>query len=439
VILSVSLRSRRTQTGRDAMEVLYEHCAGLDVHKRTVVACVLHSAAGGVTVQRTRTFSTMLPGLEALRDWLRAEGCLAVAMEATGVYWKPVYNVLEEQGLELVVANAEHIKAVPGRKTDVADAHWIASLLRHGLLRASFIPDRPQRELRELTRFRTALVRDRARMVNRLQKTLAGANLKLAAVLTDITGASGTRILTALLRGEEDAVALADLADVRVQRTKRPALQEALLGRLTGLLRFVVARQLEQITSLDGEIAACDAAVAEALAPHAAVLARLDAIPGIGPRTAEVIVAELGTDLGRFPSAKQLAAWAGLAPGNKASGGKQRPARSRRGNPWLKAALTEAAWAAGRSKTSYLGSQYRRFAARTGRKRAVVAVAHTLLTIIYHMLTRGTDYTDLGGDYFDQRARAAVTRRLVGRLEALGHAVTLHPRPPAPAFAEAGP
>jgi transposase len=421
------------------MEVLYERCAGLDVHKKTVVACVLRSAPGGVTVQQTRTFSAMLPGLTALRDWLRAEGCTAVAMEATGVYWKPVYNVLEEQGFELIVANAEHSKAVPGRKTDVNDAQWIARLLRHGLLRPSFIPDRPQRELRELTRFRTALTRDRARMVNRLHKTLEGANLKLAAVLTDITGASGARILTALLRGEEDAVALADLADVRVQRAKRPALEEALLGRLTGPLHFVVARQLAQIGALDGAITACNAAVAEALAPHAALLARLDAIPGVGPRTAEVIVAELGPDLGRFGSAKRLAAWAGLAPGNKQSGGKQRPARTRRGNPWLKTALTEAAWAAGRSTDSYLGSQYRRFAARKGRKRAVVAVAHTLVTIIYHMLTRDTDYTDLGGDYFDHRARDAITRRLVDRLEALGHAVTLAPRPAALACAEAAP
>jgi transposase len=435
VILSVSLRSRRSYHGRELMEVLYERCAGLDVHKKTVVACLLRGAPGGVTVQQTRTFSTMLPGLTALREWLLSEGCTAVAMEATGVYWKPVYNVLEDHGVELVVANAEHCKAVPGRKTDVNDAQWIASLLRHGLLRPSFIPDRPQRDLRELTRFRTALVRDRARMVTRLHKTLEGANIKLAAVLTDLTGASGTRILRALLRGEEDAVALADLADVRVQRAKRPQLEEALLGRLTGPLHFVVGRQLEQISALDAQIAACDVAVAEALAPHAALLARLDAIPGIGPRTAEVIVAELGTDLGRFASAKQLAAWAGLAPGNKASGGKQRPARTRRGNPWLKTALTEAAWAAGRSQDSYLGSQYRRFAARKGRKRAVVAVAHTLLTIIYHLLTRNTAYQDLGGDYFDQRAREAVTRRLVDRLEALGHTVTLAPR----ALAEATP
>jgi transposase len=317
-------------------------------------------------------------------------------------------------------------------------------LLRHGRLRPSFIPDRrrlrsEQRDLRERTRFRTALTRDRARMVNRLQQTLEGANRKLAAVLTDSTGASGTRIRTALVRGEADAVALADLADVRVQRAKRPALAAALLGRLTGPRQFVVARQLEQIAALDAQVAACDAAVAEALAPHAAVIARLDAIPGVGRRTAAVIIAELGTDLSRFLSAKPLAAWAGLAPGNKASGGKRRPAGTRRGNPWLKTALTAAAWAAGRSKDSELGSQERRFAARTGRKRAVVAVAHTLLTIIYHRLTRGTDYQDLGGDDFDQRAGDAVTRRLVNRLEALGHTVTLAPRPAAPAFAGAAP
>jgi transposase len=413
------------------MEVVHACCAGLDVHKQTVVACVLRSGPGGTAVAVTRTFSTLLPGLVALRDWLREQGVSHAAMEATGVSWKPVYNVLEGHGVELVVANAEHLKAVPGRKTDVADARWLATLLRHGLVRASFIPDRAQRELRELTRFRTALIRDRARMVNRLQKTLEGANLKLASVLSDITGVSGQRILAALLRGEHDPEQVADLAHAKVLATKRAALEEALMGRLSGQLRFIVAQQLQQIAALDAQVTACDAEVAAALAPYEAVIARLDAIPGIGRRTAEVLLAEVGPDLRRFPNARHLAAWAGVAPGNKQSGGKRRPAKTRKGNPWLKGALTEAAWAAGRSKDSYLGSQFRRLAARKGRKRAVVAVAHTLLVIIYHMLTRGTDYTDLGSTYLDERDRQAVERRLIRRLEALGHTVILTPRPPA--------
>src|SRR6266508_206690 len=243
------------------MEVLYPCCAGLDVHKKTVVACVLRSAPGGTTVQQTATFSTMLPDLQRLRDWLQAQGCSQVAMEATGVYWKPVYNVLEGT-LAVIVVNAEHIKAVPGRKTDVKDAEWIAQLLRHGLVRPSFIPDRAQRELRELTRFRTALIQDRGRAVNRLQKTLEGANIKLAAVLTDILGVSGQRILDALLRGEDDPSTLADLAHWRVQ-PKRAALEEALMGRLEGRLCFIVEQQLQQIRSLEAQIAACDTRVGE--------------------------------------------------------------------------------------------------------------------------------------------------------------------------------
>ena len=406
------------------MEVLYACCAGLDVHKKTVVACLLRWV-GGVTVRQIRTFSTMLVGLEELRSWLRQEGVTHAAMEATGVYWKPVLNVLEQDpALEVLVVNAEHIKAVPGRKTDVKDAEWIASLLRHGLLRASFIPDREQRELRELVRFRTASLRDRARTVNRLQKTLEGANLKLAAVITDITGKSGERILMALLRGEEDPEALAELADVRVLTKKREALEQALAGRLSPTLHFVVQQELDQIQRLDAQIAQCDAEVARQLAPVEAVIARLDAIPGVGRRTAEVILAELGTDLTRWPTAGHLAAWAGVAPGNKESGGKRRRTRTRRGNPWLKAALTESGWAAGRSKKSYLGQQYRRLAARLGRKRSVVAMAHQILLIIYAMLTRGTDYQDLGLDYWDTRYAARREQRAVQLLKGLGYDIT---------------
>lgn len=409
------------------MESLYERCAGLDVHKKTVVACVLRSGPGGALVTVTQTFSTMTAELGLLARWLAEQGCTIVALEATGAYWKPVYNVLELGGFELVVANAEHLRAVPGRKTDVKDAEWIATLLRHGLLRASFIPDREQRELRELTRYRTALIRERAREVNRLQKTLEAANIKLAAVLTDVTGVSGRTILEALLAGRSDPSELADLAHWRVQR-KRAALEQAVVGQLAGTLRFVVRQQLRHLDELERQIEACDAEVAECLRPFSAELARIRTIPGMGPRTAEVILAEIGADLRRFPTAGHLAAWAGVAPGNKASGGKRQPARARKGSPWLRAALAEAAWAASHCKQGYLPAQYRRLAARRGRKRAIVAVAHSIVVILYQLLTRGTDFEDLGGLYFDQRDQDRVRRRAVDRLVALGYEVELRPR-----------
>lgn len=405
------------------MDVVNERCAGLDVHKKGVVAGVLRSASGGATVQHIRSFSTLLPDLERLREYLREQGVTHVAMEATGVYWKPVYNVLEGH-FTLLVANPEHIKAIPRRKTDPKAAAWIAQLLRHGLVPSSFIPGREQRELRELTRYRTGLVQDRSRAVNRLQKTLEGANLKLASVLTDITGVSGQRILDALVRGEEDPATLADLADPRVLTHKREALEQALMGQLSERLRFVVREQLRQIEALDEQIARCNAEVARQLAPSEEIIARLDAIPGVGRRTAEVLLAELGTDLSRWPSPRHLAAWAGLAPGNRESGGKRRPTRTRKGNPWVKRVLTEAGWAAGRSKQSYLGQRYRRWVARKGRKRAVVAVAHEILTIIYFMMTRGTEYQDLGLDYREARDEARREQRAVQYLEHRGYHVT---------------
>ena len=411
------------------MEVLHEHCAGLDVHKQTVVACVLHSGPGGKTGKETRTFSTMLPDLEKLRDWLIDEGCGCAAMEATGVYWKPVYNLLEGY-LQVLVVNAEHIKAVPGRKTDVKDAEWIADLVRHGLVRSSFIPERSQRELREMTRLRTALIQDRARAVNRLQKTLEGANIKLASVLTDITGVSGQRILDALLAGEDAPAVMADLAHWRVQ-SKRTALEQSLLGSLTGRLRFVVSQELGQIRSLDGQIEACDDEVAKEMRPFAAEVERLDAIPGVGLRSAETIVAELGVDLTRWPTAAHLAAWAGVCPGNKASGGKRKAARTRKGNPWLKRSLTEAAWAAGRTKHSYLGARFRQLKASKGLKRAVVAVAHEILTIVYYLMTRDRQYEDLGTHYLEERNRAAIERRATRQLQQLGFHVQLTQLTPA--------
>jgi transposase len=403
-------------------------CAGLDVHKKSVVACALVGEADAVVVPEVATFGTMTADLERLAGWLAERGVTDVVMEATGVYWKPIYNVLEQQGaFRLVVGNAEHLKAVPGRKTDVKDAVWLARLLRHGLVRPSFIPDREQRELRELTRYRTALIRERASEVNRLQKTLEAANIKLAAVLTDITGVSGQAILDALVNGEDDPVQLADLAHWRVQK-KRDALEQALVGQLSPTLTFVVKQQLRHLRELDDLIAACDREVEQRMRPFRDALVRLDEIPGVGVRTAQVIVAELGVDMTRFPSADHAAAWAGMCPGNNASGGKRRRARTRKGSPWLRGALAEAAWAAGRCKTGYLPEHFRRLAARRGRKRAIVAVGHTILVIAYHLLDRGTSYCDLGPDHFDRRDADRVRRRAVQRLESLGFTVALEPK-----------
>ena len=410
------------------MDVLHPCCAGLDVHKKTVVACVLRSDAAGVPARSVRTFGTMLDDLGQLRDWLAAADCTHVVMEATGVYWKPVYNVLED-AFTLLVANAEHVKRVPGCKTDVSDAEWLATLLRHGLVQASFIPERPQWEVRELIRFRTSLIQDRARAVNRLQKTLEGANLKLASVLTDITGVSGQRILDALLRGETDPEQLAELAHWRVLQSKRGTLERALVGRLSDTLSFVVAQQLQQIRALDDQIAACDGRVGEELRPFDAEIELLDGIPGVGRRTAEVLIAEWGADLSRFPSAGHLAAWSGMCPGNKASGGKRQPVHTRKGNPWVRRSLTEAAWAAGRVKGSYLGVQFRRFAARKGRKHAVVVVGHSILTVAYYLLTHRVSYRDLGVEYLETRDREATARQAVKRLQALGWDVRLTPCP----------
>jgi transposase len=408
------------------VEVQYDHCAGLDVHKKSVVACVLHSAGGGVSRKQTRSFSTMLPELEKLRDWLVAEGCTHAVMEATGVYWKPVYNVLESQ-LTLMVVNPEHVKVISGRKTDVKDAEWLADLLRHGLLRASFIPDRDQRELREIVRFRTALVQDRVRAINRLQKSLEGANIKLASVLSDVMGVSGQRFLDALLGGEEDPEVLVELSHVRL-RPKYEALKQALMGRLTPRLRFVVAQELAQIRSLDDQIAACDEAVKEEMRPFDPEIEMLDEIPGLARRGAENILAEIGVDLSRWPTAAHFASWCGVCPGNKASGGKRRPAKTRKGNPWLKRAATEAAWSAARTKQSYLGERYRSLAGRKGEKRALVALAHEILITIYYMLTRGRRYQDLGVKYIEERNRKAIERQALGQLQRLGYNVSLTPQ-----------
>jgi transposase len=407
------------------MHVVYERCCGLDVHKTSVVACLLIAEGEGRSRKEVRTFGTMTADLLALADWLAAVGCTHIAMESTGVYWKPTWNLLEG-GFELVLANARHIKAVPGRKTDVRDCEWIVDLLRHGLLRGSFVPDRDQRELRELTRYRTSLVRERTAEANRLQKTLEGANIKLAAVATDILGVSGRAMLAALVDGATDPAAMAELARGRL-REKIPQLERALAGRFGPHQRFLVAQQLAHLDFIDAAIARVSTEVAERVRDVEPAITRLDTIPGVGRYVAEALVAEIGTDMTRFPSANHLASWAGMCPGNNESAGKRRGGKTRKGSPWLRSLLIQAAHAAARNRGTYLAALYRRLAARRGKSRAAVAVGHAILVIAYHLLQRGTDYQDLGPWYFEQRDRDAEQRRLVHRLERLGYKVSLEP------------
>ena len=411
------------------MDVVYERCCGLDLHKRQVVACLIMPGADGRPTKAVRTFATMTEDLLALADWLTAAGCTHVAMESTGVYWKPIYNLFEGN-FTLLLANAYHLKAVPGRKTAVKDAEWIADLLRHGLLKPSFVPDRPQRELRELTRYRTTLVRERSAEVNRLQKTLEGANIKLSSVATNVLGKSGRQMLEALVRGETGATELAELARGRL-RKKRPELAQALHGRLGPHQRFLLAQQLAHVDSLDSLIAHVAAEIARRLRAEEVTLTRLATIPGVGRRIAEIVAAELGLEVARFPTAGHLAAWAGLAPGNHESAGKRLSGKTRQGSDALRSALVEAAQAAVHCRDTYLAAHYRRLAARRGAKRAIVAVAHTILIIIYHLLRDGTTYRELGSTYYDERDRHATERRLVRRLEALGNRVTVEPVDPA--------
>jgi transposase len=369
----------------------------------------------------------MTDDLLALADWLGERGVTYVAMESTGVFWKPLWNLLEDR-FALLLVNAQHVKAVPGRKTDVRDCEWLADLLRHGLLKASFVPDRAHRELRELSRYRTSLVTERAAAVNRLQKVLEGANIKLAAVASNVVGVSARAMLERLLAGDTDTAALAELAKGKL-RHKMADLARALVGRLGDHQRFMVAHHLAHVDFLDESIAAVSAEIDARMAPAAEAVARLDTIPGVGKRTAETLVAEMGTDMSRFPSAGHLASWAGVCPGSDESAGKRRSGRTRKGNPWLRTALVEAAQATARTKNTYLAARYRRLTARRGRKKAVVAVAHSILVTAYHLLRRGDTYHDLGGGYFDERDRGGVERRLVARLERLGYAVTLSPTP----------
>ncbi len=408
------------------METLYPHCAGLDVHKQNVVACVLVADAAGVVQAIKRSFATTLAGLEQLAAWLLSYGVTHVVMESTGVYWKPVYNVLAVQ-CEVWVVNAQHVKQVPGRKTDWNDAEWLARLMRYGLLARSFIPAVEQREWRDLTRYRTRLTAERAAAANRLEKTLEDANIKLTSVATDIQGVSARAMLTALIGGESDPAVMADLARGRL-RAKLPQLEEALAGQLRDHHRFMLRELLYHLDHINTCIATVSARIAELTAPHEATIQRLMGITGIKRQIAEVILAEVGPDITPFPTAKHLASWACLCPGNNMSAGKRRSGKTRKGQPWLRAALVEAAWAASRSKDTYLAAQFHRLRARRGDKRAAVAVAHSILTIVWHLLAAPEAvFTDLGGDYFLQKNPEREQRRAIRKLEALGFTVTLTP------------
>jgi transposase len=409
------------------MDIVHTHCAGLDVHKKTVVAAISVPGLTRSGYHETRTFGTMTADLLALSDWLLAHSVTHVAVESTGEYWKPVFNLLESD-FHVILVNASHIRAVPGRKTDVNDAEWIADLVKHGLLKASFVPPLGQRELRELTRHRSNFVRERVNLVNRVQKVLESANIKLASVATDVLGVSGRAMLEALIVGQASPTEMAELAKGRL-REKREALAKALEGRVHAHHRFVLTELLCQIDSLEETIARFDAQIEAYCAPFEEAVVLLDTIPGVARQTAEIIVAEIGTDMSRFPTADHLAAWAGVAPGNYESAGKRASGKTRQGNKALGAALNQAAHAAARTKHTYLSAQYRRLAGRRGHKRAIVAVAHSLVVIAYHLMQRKEPYRELGGDYFDKQRPDATAKRLVQRLERLGYAVTLQQNP----------
>lgn len=407
------------------MEAIHSRGAGLDVHKKTVVACVITPGSKGGWQREIRTFTTMTRQLLELSDWLSTHGCTHVAMESTGEYWKPIFNILEAN-FEVMLVNAQHIKAVPGRKTDVKDAQWIAELLQHGLLRPSFIPPLPQRQLRDLTRHRTSFIRERVNLVNRIQKVLEGANIKLASVASDVMGVSGRAMLNAIVAGETDPGVMADLAKGRLCN-KRDQLVEALEGRVQPHQRFILAELLCQLDYLEQTIGRFDDEVLKYCQPFTTVIELLDTIPGVGRQTAEMLVSEIGVDMSRFPSAAHLAAWAGLAPGNYESAGKRLAGKTRKGNQTLRSGLMQSAHVASRSRT-YLAAQYRRIATRRGKKRATMAVAHSILVIAYHVIQRQEPYRELGAQYFDQQRPEATAKRLVKRLETLGYQVSVQPQ-----------
>ena len=406
------------------MQVVNERCAGLDVHKRQVVACIRMPGEHGKSSGVVRTFGTTTPQLLELLSWLTDHRIGKVAMESTGVYWRPVYHVLEGSVDEILLVNAQHVKAVPGRKTDVKDCEWLAQLLEHGLLRGSFVPPEPIRDLRDLTRFRKTLIQERSSHVNRIAKTLELANIKLGSVATDIMGKSGRAMMQALIDGERDPQQLADLS-LGVLRKKRDALEPALTGRVRDHHAFLLRQQLKVVDDLEQRIQELDVRIDECIRPFADEVAHLCTIPGVRHRTAEALIAEIGVDMTRFPTAAHLASWAKLCPGNNQSGDKRRSASIGKGNSWVKATLVEAAWAASRTKRSYYQAQFNRLRARRGPKKAVTAVAHSILQACWHILQANTEHRDLGRTYFESLDRNRLRRHHIKRLKDLGFTVTV--------------
>ena len=405
------------------MQTLVERGCGLDVHQATVVACLLIVGKDGRVQKQMRTFGTTTHELVSLREWLLAQGCTHLAMESTGVYWKPVYAILEG-ALTIIVANAQHVKKVPGRKTDVKDAEWLADLLCHGLLRPSFVPPKPICELRDLTRYRRKLVENQAAERNRLLKLLESANIKLASVATDVFGISGRLMLRALIEGKASPKEMAELAKKKL-RSKIPELELALEGRVEEHHRFLLKLQLDRVESVEKDLEVLEQRIRQKLEPYAAQLSLLDEIPGVDWTLAAVIIAELGVDMSVFQNVSQLASWAGVCPGNNESAGKRKSSRIPKGNVYLKTALVEAANAAAKTKGTYLRDKFYRLKARRGYKRAAVAIAHKILVAIYHMLSQQVSYNDLGDLYLDKLNKHHLTRNLVHRLERLGYTVTL--------------
>jgi len=409
------------------MEVLHPRCCGLDVHKETVVACV-RLVIDGKLVKEVRTFSTTTAGLIELSEWLTETKCTHVAMEATGVYWKPVWHILADDGFQLVLANAAHIKNVPGRKSDVKDSDWISDLLAHGLIRPSFVPDGPTQEMRTFLRTRKQFVHEKGSHILRIQKTLEDANIKLDSVITDIIGVSGRKMIEALIAGERDPAKLASFADRRLKASQQ-TLRQVLRGRVTAQHRFLLRLHLDQIDALDAAIARIDREVEASIAPFRTAVEQVRTVPGIKSLAAQTILSEIGIDMSRFPSSGHLISWACICPRSDESAGKRRSTRIRKGSPWLKTTLVQCAWAATRKKGSYLQAQYYRLRARRGPKKAIVAVAASILTAIYHMLKDGTMYQDLGPNHFDALAKERQKNRLIKRLADLGYAVELAPLP----------
>jgi transposase len=408
------------------LDIMFTHCAGADVHKKSVTVCALVSSRKGKVRRLFKTFGTTTKALREMKAWLLGLNVTHVAMESTGIYWKPVYNILQGE-IEVWVVNAQHIKQVPGRKTDVKDAEWIATLMRLGLLNNSFIPKEEQRDLRDLTRYRTQLTNERSTAANRVQKVLEDANIKLSSVVSNIQGVSARQMLEAIIEGKDDSEALAELAKGRM-RNKIPELVEALTGHVRPHHRFMLAELFTHLDGLNQQLAQLNERIEEQTAPQQELIARLDEIPGVGKHIAEILLAEIGWTVEPFPSAKHLASWSCLCPGNNISANKRRTGKTRKGQKWLRTALTEAAWAASRTKDTYLGAQFHRLRVRRGPKRAAVAVAHSILTIVYHLMKDPTaTFQELGGDYFVKRSKGDQKRRALKTLTTLGYAVELTP------------